>query len=115
MIPAMLVDLSSQMQRNSANWFCTPVGASFCTEGDEHGSMGSGFIFSLWSKVLLKVFKAWDMCLAIGVEDGGRDERGSGLERHSVTLFMCELGLGFELWNSAIISWAFSISMASSH
>ena len=57
------------------NWFCTCIGVSSGIEEDKHGNMGSGFVFSPWFDVPLKVFDAWDMCL-IEVEVGGRDERG---------------------------------------
>ena len=77
--------------------------------------MGSGFIFSPWHDTSLEVFKALDMYSVVEMGVDGEDKSGWRSERRSMFLFMCELGLGFELWNSAISSWVFSISLASSH
>ena len=75
--------------------------------------MGSGCIFSSFLKGSLARVETLDICVEMSV--GGRVERGWGLEKCLRVLFMNELGSGFELWNSAISPWAFSISLASSH
>ena len=60
-IPVMLVDPSSQMQRSPAIRSCMRIGALSDTGVDRCGSMGSGSVFSPWTEVLCKLFEALDM------------------------------------------------------
>ena len=78
-----------------------------------HEGMGSGVVFSSLLKGSLTRLETLDMWLE--VRGDGRVERGWRFESCSIALFMCELGSRFEFQNSAISSWVFSISLASTH
>ena len=77
--------------------------------------MGSGVVFSSVLKGSLARVEASDIDFGSEMRMGGRVEGEWRLEKRLKARLMRKLNSGFELWNSAISSWVFSMSLASSH
>ena len=114
-IPTSLLALSVETWTMCRVQFCMQNWSWTITGVDRHGSMGSGLVFSLLASSTSECAEAWDIWLLLETRVCNRGERGWELEWHLAALFMCELGSEFKLWNSAISSQVFSISLALTH